>query len=77
MVEPAAADKSDASAAAERAQPAAPATFDPAIFEYLLSRIEQLSRELGRAEGRQAAFERQIARLEQQLARLEREHGDQ
>jgi hypothetical protein len=48
------------------------AALDPAVFQYLLGRIEQLSRELGRAEGKQLAFERQVARLEQQLARLER-----
>ena len=49
---------------------------EPAIFQFLLSRIEYLSRELGRAEGKQSAFERQVARLEQQLTRLERERGE-
>ena len=44
---------------------------DPSIFEFLLARIEYLSRELGRSEGRQFALDRQVARLEQQLARLE------
>mgnify|MGYP000701766401 CR=1 FL=1 len=52
---------------------APPPALDPSIFEYLLARIEYLSRELGRAEGKQYALDRQIARLEQQLARLERE----
>lgn len=46
---------------------------DPSIFEFLLGRIEYLSRELGRSEGKQFALDRQIARLEQQLARLELE----
>lgn len=53
---------------------------DPSIFEFLLARIEYLSRELGRSEGKQFALDRQIARLEQQLARLEverdRDRGD-
>ena len=56
------------------ARPAA--GLDPSVFQFLLSRIEYLSRELGRAEGKQAAFERQVARLEQQLARLEHERGE-
>lgn len=54
------------------AQPQPPA-LDPSIFEFLLARIEYLSRELGRAEGKQYALDRQVARLEQQLARLEQE----
>jgi hypothetical protein len=54
----------------------ASAGLDPSVFQFLLSRIEYLSRELGRAEGKQAAFERQVARLEQQLARLEHERGE-
>ncbi len=45
---------------------------DPRVFALLLDRIEQLSRELGRAEGRRAALEEQLARLEEQVARLER-----
>ena len=57
------------------ARPSAGHALDPAVFELLLARIEQLSRELGRAEGRQATLERQVARLEQQLAQLERERG--
>ncbi len=62
---------------AQPAPEARPATgLDPAIFQFLLSRIEYLSRELGRAEGKQGAFERQVARLEQQLARLERERSE-
>lgn len=43
---------------------------DPAMFDLLLGRIEQLSRELGRAEGQQLALTRHVARLEEQLARL-------
>lgn len=58
---------------AQTADAPSPPALDPAIFQYLLSRVEHLSRELGRAEGKQIAFERQVARLEQQLARLERE----
>ncbi len=45
---------------------------DPGVFALLLDRIERLSRELGRAEGRRMALEEQLARLEEQVARLER-----
>lgn len=45
---------------------------DQRVFALLLDRIEHLSRELGRAEGRRMALEEQLARLEEQVARLER-----
>jgi hypothetical protein len=45
---------------------------DPAIFSLLLGRIEQLSRELGRAETQRTLVEQHIARLEQQIERLSR-----
>lgn len=48
------------------------APLDPTIFALLLDRIERLSRELGRAEGRRMALEEQLARLEEQVSRLER-----
>ena len=49
-----------------------PSSLDPRVFAMLLDRIEHLSRELGRAEGRRMALEEQLARLEEQVARLER-----
>jgi hypothetical protein len=80
MAEQHAPEPQDAAASPPAPQPAPEprlaAALDPAVFQYLLSRIEQLSRELGRAEGKQLAFERQVARLEQQLARLERERAE-
>ncbi len=48
------------------------AALDPRIFFMLLNRIEQLARDLGRAEGRRSILEEQLARLEEQVARLER-----
>jgi hypothetical protein len=48
-------------------------TFDRAIFNLLLGRIEQLSRELGRAESQRAIVEQHVARLEKQLANLVRQ----
>jgi hypothetical protein len=63
----------DDAAATEPAPAGSPPALDPSIFEFLLGRIEYLSRELGRSEGKQFALDRQIARLEQQLLRLERE----
>jgi hypothetical protein len=50
----------------------ASASLDPAIFSILLGRIEQLSRELGRAETQRTLVEQHIARLEQQIERLSR-----
>jgi hypothetical protein len=70
-----AADPHESQPAQDARASAAPA-LDPAIFQFLLSRIEYLSRELGRAEGKQSAFERQVARLEQQLSRLEHDRGE-
>lgn len=55
---------------------ASSAPIDSGVFEYLLARVEHLARELGRAEGKQLAFERQVARLEQQLAGLEHERRE-
>ncbi|HEX5164188.1 MAG TPA: hypothetical protein VFV93_02230 [Thermomicrobiales bacterium] len=49
-----------------------PSALDPAIFSMLLGRIEQLSRELGRAETQRTLVEQHIARLEQQIERLSR-----
>jgi hypothetical protein len=66
----------DSQEAQPATEPRPAAGLDPSVFQFLLSRIEYLSRELGRAEGKQAAFERQVARLEQQLARLEHERGE-
>jgi hypothetical protein len=54
---------------------AAPAALDPAIFNLLLGRIEQLSRELGRAETQRSLIEQQITRLEQQIEKLTRQQG--
>ena len=53
-------------------QVTAPA-LDPAIFSLLLGRIEQLSRELGRAETQRTLVEQHIARLEQQIEKLSRQ----
>ncbi len=46
---------------------------DPAIFALLLGRIEQLSRELGRAETQRSLIEQHIARLEAQIEKLSRQ----
>ncbi len=73
MIDPEASGAADTAGSAEQAAAAQPPALDPSIFEFLLARIEYLSRELGRAEGKQFALDRQVARLEQQLARLERE----
>lgn len=48
---------------------------DARLFALLLDRIEHLSRELGRTEGRQAFLEQQIARLESQVTLLSRDVG--
>jgi hypothetical protein len=75
MRQPTGSDPSSRRGASLRAAGLGSGTLDPAVFELLLARIEQLSRELGRAEGRQATLERQVARLERQVEELERERG--
>ena len=49
---------------------------DPALFNLLLSRVEQLSRELGRAETQRSLIERHIARLEKQIEKLSHQQQD-
>jgi hypothetical protein len=73
MVDPEAVAGDEAGGAAGYGAATQSPALDPSIFEFLLGRIEYLSRELGRSEGKQFALDRQIARLEQQLARLEME----